>query len=173
MWRNSLSALLVLTCLATTARAEDEDGDAAREKAHLLQLQADIYRLNVEADYAAALKKLCDTGYGDPALCRRPGTAALQAAAPESASASEPLPTVAEISGFAGRLAATLVYPDGTRLQVSGPTPSAGGSRLKGGDQVVAIRSDRVEILRKNGQKLALAFKQPPPPAAPGGTRSN
>ena len=114
--------------------------------------------LNVEADYAAALKKLCDTGYGDPNLCRRPGTGDATA---------EPLPAVAEISGFPGQLAATLSYPDGTRVKVAGPRNGVPGSRLRGGERVVAIMADKVVIARTGGPRIDLVFRQPPPAATP------
>lgn len=166
MLRNRWPALLMLACAATgiaitstgTALADEQDDEGTREKAHLLQLQADIFRLNVEADYAAALKKLCDTGYGDPNLCRRPGAGSGEAAA-------EPLPAVAEISGFVGQLTATLAYPDGTRLKVVGPRNGFPGSRLRGGEQVVAIMADKVVIARTGGPRIDLGFRQTPPAA--------
>lgn len=167
MSRNKLAVLLLLAsaCLAGAARAEEEDGDATREKARLMQLQADIFRLNVEADYAAALKKLCDTGYGDPKICHRPGGVAAAAGTRASTDGSppmaEPLPVVAEISGFAGHLTATLAYPDGTRLPVVTPRLGIAGSRLRGGERVIAIHTDRVVLVRDDGEKITLPFKEP------------
>lgn len=151
---------LAVTLLAggPAARAEGPEGtdsEAAREKARLLQLQGDIFRLNIEADYAAALKKLCDTGYGDRTLCRS------ASAPPQQQQSPDAPPSVAEITGFAGQLTATLVYPDGGRMKVSGPAAGRPAARLRGNERVIAVYPDRVVIARDGEEPTVLPYAAP------------
>jgi type IV pilus biogenesis protein PilP len=167
MSRSDLTTLLVFISLVLARSAAAQEPAAVLraedERSYLLRRQQEIFRLNVETDYALALQKLCQTGYGDPRLCQQ--AAPKPAAAPPIAPSETPArmndtvlpgkvqagmqtqPSVQEISGLGVDLTAILLYADGRRVTVRAPLQGEPGRMLPGGAQVVAVEARRV-ILR-------------------------
>ena len=152
--RDWLPAFALLPCVAL-AQPEPPPvpPDMAESDRHyLMRRQQEIFRLNVETDYALALQKLCQTGFGDPKLCQ---STQPKLVAPISAAASPGLihehiernPIVQEISGFGQDLTALLLMPDGRQLSVHKL------SQLPNGAVVNDIETRRV-LLRSSGQTV-------------------
>ena len=59
--------MLLAGSLSLAAAGQEPHGED--ERSYLMRRQQEIFRLNVEIDYALALQKLCQTGFGDPRLC--------------------------------------------------------------------------------------------------------
>lgn len=166
---------LMLLCVSSAALAEEPtlglDMPAASagvraedERNYLLRRQQEIFRLNVETDYALALQKLCQTGYGDPRLCSQTATKSYlpSANSPTEVSATDRKenkattsqgkiggqtdPSVQEILGVGNNLSALLVYPDGRVFSVHGPAQGDSGSVLPDGGQVIAVEARRVTM---------------------------
>ena len=190
-----LPTLCLLAAMALPADGQEGDGPlpappaglaAVRDddRAYLLRKQQEIFRLNVETDYALALQKLCQTGYGDPRLCQPvPSKAVAPAVLPPSASPpmkappavaateARPYPILQEISGVGRDLTAILLFQDGRRVTVRTTGTDRARTPLPGGASVQAIEADRVVLRRPGQEPLTLllspaAFGEAPFPAA-------
>jgi type IV pilus biogenesis protein PilP len=121
-------------------------------QAAMANSQLQTYRYNQLADQALALKKLCDTGFGPSDICPKAGAGSAQSADGSSTTGSGELPSVAEITGIRGALAAVLVLGDGRRVTVHA------GSELAGGLRVASVDSDDVRVSKGSGHDTILYF---------------
>lgn len=179
-------AVILLTCLlaslSTIARSQEPAGAASRpnlgeqvldqdDRDYLLRKQQEIFRLNVETDYALALQKLCQTGYGNPRLCQPAIAKPSMPAPPMPAPAAGPTdgaanprhrsqPIVQEISGAGNDLAAVLLLPDGRRLTVHAGSGGDAATVLPDGASVMAIDAKQVVLRRPGGAPVALPLER-------------
>jgi type IV pilus biogenesis protein PilP len=143
--------------------------DGADDRLYLLNRQRETFRLTVETDYAQALQRLCQTGFGDPALCQRRGPPSVahdnvEAALPERTVAAmvRPVaapaawPVVEEIFGAGDQLTAILRLPDGRHWTVSMAGDRVSSPQLPSGDTVLAVEPRQVIIKRPGQPRLAL-----------------
>lgn len=172
MSHRKIIAIFLVICASCSqpARTQDsrppESSAAAPsddDRAYLLRRQQEIFRLTVETDYALALQKLCQTGFGDPRLCHvsEPKPAEIAKAPPPEpprprAARSNLNPIVREIAGFDGELSAVLAFGDGRLLTIHAPTAQHPAEFLPGGDRVIAIDAQHVTARRKNGETYSL-----------------
>jgi type IV pilus biogenesis protein PilP len=164
----ALVAVMFFCSWSGAAQQEDE-------RSYLIRRQSEIFRLNVETDYALALQKLCQTGYAEARLC--PAASAKSAPPPASigelaqvspqqqgapthpASVKQSPAThlrLSEISGVAGHLVAILALEDGRTMTLSNDRESAHQTTLPGGLRLVAITSDQVQLRRADGSAMTL-----------------
>jgi type IV pilus biogenesis protein PilP len=151
--------------VGSPGRVGISQGRQEDDQNYLLRKQHEIFRLNVETDYANALQRLCQTGYGDPQLCQsrvqRPVT--VEPPAPPEKIVPSPvisktltkpvtvqhrLPEVSEINGVGDDLEATIVMEDGRQIQAKTPRSSRPATKLPTGEEVIAIQPRQV-VLRK------------------------
>ena len=155
--------ILLAGSLSLAAAGQEPHGED--ERSYLMRRQQEIFRLNVEIDYALALQKLCQTGFGDPRLCAP--------AIPKSASAPPPMPQepptlhrepktwiLQDVAGSGNDFTATFISPDGRHL-VAHP-----GALLPGGTRVIAIEANRVLIQQPGQAASALSLTGAEPVSA-------
>jgi len=156
------------------------DAQSEADRRRMLDKQQRTFQLEIDGQYAKALKAYCDTGYGDDRCFRpeigKPAPAIMALPAPVPGGAVPPpplppkthanptetldLPTVAQISGFGDDLTAVLVFAGGRRLRVMGPGPGGPRSQLPDGETVVSIRPGEVLVSRPGeGRPTPLLFQ--------------
>jgi len=152
-------AFLLLEDKAIAQEVPPQAVPSLDDRDYLLRKQQEIFRLSVETDYALALQKLCQTGYGDPHLCHlstpNPPINPIKLDHDPHSVPLPPrldLPVVQEISGLGAALSATLKYDDG--LIVTGRE----GALLRGGDRVIAVEPRRVLLKRAGGTLASLSL---------------
>lgn len=160
---DTIAILLALLLTRSVAAAEEiplPSPPGVEDRDYLLRKQQEIFRLTVETDYALALQKLCQTGYGDPRLCHgapsnpQPTTIPAPSEARQIASPARlDLPVLQEISGLGAALSAILKYDDGR--VVAGPA----GTILPGGDRLMSVEPRRVLVKRPNGAISSLTLE--------------
>lgn len=156
------------------------DAQTEMDRRRMLDKQQRTFQLEIDGQYAKALKAYCDTGYGDDRCFRpenaKPASTIMALPAPTQIGAVPPppvvpklhpapaesreLPSVAQISGFGEDLSAVLVFAGGKRLRVLGPGPNGPRSQLPGGETVVSIRPGEVLVSRPGeGKPQPLLFE--------------
>jgi type IV pilus biogenesis protein PilP len=155
-----LSALLLPWSPAAAEETPLPPAPVFDDRDYLLHKQQEIFRLTIETDYAQALQKLCQTGYGDPHLCHSatpnppvsplPPAGEARLAVP---AARLDLPVLQEIAGLGASLSAILKYDDGR--VVTGQA----GAILPAGDRLVAVEPRRVLVKRPNGAISSLTLE--------------
>jgi type IV pilus biogenesis protein PilP len=185
MYRRDAAALILVLSSALPAAGQEIDGmrpssssslpaGGEEERSYLLRKQQEIFRLNVETDYALALQKLCQTGYGDPRLCQPappkvaspPAVLLSSPPAPKTPPAlpggpSEPSPKVQEISGVGQDLTAVLQLQDGRRVSVRSAASDHAAVQLPGGASILAVKADHVLLKRSGREPLSLPVVSP------------
>jgi len=155
--------MLLAGSLSLAAAGQEPHGED--ERSYLMRRQQEIFRLNVEIDYALALQKLCQTGFGDPRLCAP--AIPKSASAPPSVSQEpqtvhrEPKNWVLQdVAGSGTDFTATFISADGRHV-VAHP-----GAILPGGTRVIAIEANRVLIQQPGQAAAALSLGGTEPVAA-------
>lgn len=150
---NSLLLMaLVLPRLAVSAEAPQQTiGDLSR-----IQSETILYEARAKSAKAKAEMLENQAKAGDDLTKTSPESTAGPAVHAEN------LPTVTGISGAAGRLFATLLYPNGTTVR------SKSGERVPGGYLISEIGIDRV-VLTLGDRRIPLQFGVASQPVAPRG----
>lgn len=142
----SLLCLLVLPTLAIGAESLATLGDLAKLQSDTILYEAETARAQAKLTMQDVLRKA-----GDDQQMRGSGEPPVQ---------ESELPTVTGISGAAGWLYATFLYPNGTTASAKS------GSQIPGGFVVAEVGIDRV-VLTRGDRRIPLQFgvANAPPPA--------